>query len=54
MGTGSEYSGSEYPEVSTQGESGGYSPLLLTPSGGHQNMYGWQAGGTHPTEMLSC
>ena len=25
-----------------------------TPSGGHQNTYGWQAGGTHPTGMLSC
>ena len=29
-------------------------PLLLAPSGGHQNMYGWQVGGTHPTGMLSC
>ena len=25
-------------------------PLLLAPSGGYQNMYGWQVGGTHPTE----
>ena len=43
-----------------QGEGGGYSrpygipPLLLTPSGGHQNTHGWQVGGTHPTGMLSC
>ena len=29
-------------------------PLVLTPSGSHQNTYGWQAGGTHPTGMLSC
>ena len=29
-------------------------PGVLTPSGGHQNMYSWQAGGTHPTGMLSC
>ena len=42
---------------------GGYSPsqtcdflggvvtlLLLTPSGGQQNMYSWQVGSTHPTE----
>ena len=43
-----EYSGDEYPTgVGTQ-------PLLLTPSGSHQNMYGWRAGGTHPTGMLSC
>ena len=28
--------------------------MVLTPSGGHRNTYGWQAGGTHPTEMLSC
>ena len=27
---------------------------LLTPSGGHQNTYGWQAVSTHPTVMLSC
>ena len=27
---------------------------LLTLSDGHQNMYGWQAGGTHPTGMFSC
>ena len=27
---------------------------LLTPSGGHQNMYGWQVGGGYPTGMLSC
>ena len=32
-----------------------YRPLLLvlTP-GGHQSIYGWQAGSTHPTGMLSC
>ena len=28
--------------------------MVLTSSGGHQNTYGWQAGGTHPTGMLSC
>ena len=28
-------------------------PKVMTPSGGHQNMYTWQAGGTHPTGMLS-
>ena len=28
-------------------------PKVLTPSGGHQNMYTWQADGTHPTGMLS-
>ena len=27
-------------------------PLVLTPSGGHHNMYGWQAGGMHP--LLEC
>ena len=32
----------------------GYPPLVLTPSGGHQNTYGWQVGGMHPTGMLSC
>ena len=31
----------------------GYSPPVPTPSGGCQNMYGWQAGGVHPTRMLS-
>ena len=31
-----------------------YTPLVLTPSGSHQNIYGWKAGGTHPTGMLSC
>ena len=29
-------------------------PPVLTASGGHQNTYGWQAGGTYPTGMLSC
>ena len=29
-------------------------PFILTSSGGYQNTYGWQAGGTHPTGMLSC
>ena len=29
-------------------------PMVLTSSGGHRNMYDWQAGGTHPTGMLSC
>ena len=28
-------------------------PLVLTPSGDHQNTYGWQVGGTYPTGMLS-
>ena len=28
--------------------------LVLTPSGGHRNTYGWQASGTLPTGMLSC
>ena len=30
-----------------------YTPVP-TPSGSHQNTYGWQAGDTHPTGMLSC
>ena len=29
-------------------------PPLLTPNGYHQNKYGWQAGGMHPTRLLSC
>ena len=29
-------------------------PPVLTSSAGHRNMYGWQAGSTHPTGMLSC
>ena len=29
-------------------------PLVLTPSDGCQNTYGWQAGGTHTNGMLSC
>ena len=28
--------------------------VLRTPSDGHQNVYGWQAGSMHPTRMLSC
>ena len=28
------------------------SPPVLTPSGGKQNTYGWQAGGSHLTGML--
>ena len=28
-------------------------PLVLTPSGGHWNTDGWQAGSMHPTGMLS-
>ena len=28
-------------------------PMVLTYSGDHRNMYGWQAGGTHPG-ILSC
>ena len=28
--------------------------LVPTPSGGHRNTYGWQAGGTHHTGMYSC
>ena len=31
----------------------GVHPLLLTSSGSHQNMYHWQAGGTHPSGMIS-
>ena len=52
-----EYPGSHVPSgrVSRGWVPGGeYSPLLLTPSGSHQNMYGLQAGGTHPNGMLSC
>ena len=30
------------------------SVILSTISGGRRNTYGWQAGGTHPTGMLSC
>ena len=26
----------------------------MTRNGGHHNMYSWQVGGTHPTEMLCC
>ena len=60
------YSGSEYCGVSTHSQVltqpdmgpaqgvGTPLPTLLISSGGHQNMYGWQAGGTHPTGMLSC
>ena len=29
-------------------------PLVLTPSDGHKNTYGYQVDGTHPTGMLSC
>ena len=29
-------------------------PMVLTSSGGHQNTYGWQAGGPYSTGMLSC
>ena len=29
-------------------------PLILTPSGAHQNTYCWQVGSTHHTGMLSC
>ena len=32
----------------------GYQLRLLTPTGGHHNMYSWQASSTHPTGMLSC
>ena len=39
--------------MSTKGV-GGTHPLPLTSSGGHQDMYGWQSGGTHPAGMLSC
>ena len=31
-----------------------YPPPVLTSSGGHWNTYSWQAGGMHPTGMLSC
>ena len=30
------------------------SVILSTISGDRRNTYGWQAGGMHPTEMLSC
>ena len=26
----------------------------MTYGGGHLTTYGWQAGGRHPTEMISC
>ena len=29
-------------------------PPPHTPSGGHRNTHGWQAGDMHPTGMLSC
>ena len=29
-------------------------PTVLTPSGGHHNTFGWQAGETQPTGILSC
>ena len=29
-------------------------PLVMTSSGGHQKTYGWQAGGSYPTWILSC
>ena len=32
----------------------GTQQLLLASSGSNQNMYGWQADGTHPTGILSC
>ena len=31
----------------------GYPPPVLTPSGGHQNTYSWQAGCMQPTGMLN-
>ena len=31
-----------------------YPPPVLTPNGNYHNTYDWQAGGTHPTGMLSC
>ena len=31
-----------------------YPQLVLTSSGGRQITCGWQAGGSHPTGMLSC
>ena len=39
-------------EVSIPGV--GTESLLLTHSGGHQNMYSCQASSTYPTVMLSC
>ena len=38
---------------SSLGQGVGKRPQLVTSSGGQQNVYGWQAGGTHPTGMLS-
>ena len=45
--------GPVYPPLSCQ-DIGPRYPLILTPSDGHRNTYGGQAGGTHPTLMLSC
>ena len=45
--------GGEYPPSGTW-DLGYLPPPVPTPSGGHQNTYGWQAGGTHPTGMFNC
>ena len=45
---GSMYTHSPRPGIPT------LHPLALTPSAGHQNTCGWQAGGTHPTGIISC
>ena len=45
-------SGDGYPPLQTM-DLKGYPPLLLTPSGSHHTYYR-QAGGMHPTRMLSC
>ena len=47
-------SGGYVQGVGTPWDLGYPPPPVLTPGGGHQNMYGWHAHGTHPTEILSC
>ena len=42
------------PSHNTMRPSGPYQQPALTPSGGHQDTYGWQAGGKHSNGMLSC
>ena len=54
-----QHLGVEYQEVGSHlpdmgPVASGYSRRLLAPSGGHQNMYGWQVGGPYPTGMLYC
>ena len=44
----------EYPTGERASIPQGEGRVSQTPSGSHQNMYSWQADGTHPTGMLSC